>query len=102
MEISQNFVAFSEYRNFYYLVQSLIDVNDVIIVETRYFSFSYNNHFSQRQRKVKKNLGGEQYVIDLSPSASILFSNFSCIFLNPNNCFQFFLIYYIWETSGNK
>ena len=34
------------------------------------------------------------------------FSNFSCMFLNPNNFYPIwiiiFLIYYIWETFGNK
>ena len=36
----------------------------------------------------------------------IFFSNFSCIFLNPNTFFPIWnliiLIYYIWETSRNK
>jgi len=35
-----------------------------------------------------------------------IFSNFSCMFLNPNNFFPIWiviiLIYYIWETSRNK
>ena len=53
------------------------------------------------QSQQKKNLNFLYFLL-----RSLTLSNFSCMFLNPNNFLPIWilivLIYYIWETSGNK